>query len=65
MKETEKCFLFGTSLLTFTFRPDWVERLPGAYPTDNVTFLPKVVGKKREKVANEVLPPAVTKISKE
>lgn len=33
--------IFRTSLLTFTFRPGWVELLPWAYPTDNMTFPPQ------------------------
>lgn len=42
-------FFFRTSRLTFTFRPDLVKLLPWAYPTDHMSFPPKVIGKKRKK----------------
>lgn len=46
------------------FRPDWVELLPWAYPTDNMTFPTQSGRKEEEKIANEVLPPTTTKIFK-
>lgn len=43
----KSAFFLRTSLLTFTFRPDWVELLPWAYSTDNMTF-PTQSGRKEE-----------------
>lgn len=48
--------------MTVTIRPDRVERLSWAYPTDNMTLPPQNWSKKSKKIVNEVSTLTTTKI---